>query len=91
MTAAEARRYWEKYGETLRGFHLRVPMRRRGGNSFYRDKSQRPVQTLCGAPVGDHDAPETIASTKLHGPYALAYCCPACAAAYRAKHPAAGE
>lgn len=36
-------------------FHIRAPMPRKGGNSFYKDKSARVAKTLCGESVTDHD------------------------------------
>ena len=37
-------------------FHIRLRLRRRGGNRFYKDRSPRPVGTFCGAPVTEYDA-----------------------------------
>lgn len=36
-------------------FHIRKRMTPRGGNSFYRDKSERKTETFCGAPVTGYD------------------------------------
>ena len=38
-------------------FHIRKQLRKRGGNQFYRDRSIRKTETLCGAPVTDVDLP----------------------------------
>jgi hypothetical protein len=82
MTAA---RFWELYGEALRGFHLREALPPRRGNSNYRDQTVRPVQTLCGAPAGTRDTPARDAGTRLHGPYILAHCCPGCRAVWNGR------
>lgn len=37
-------------------YHRRNPLRPRGGNQFYRDRSERAVSTVCGAPVTEYDA-----------------------------------
>jgi hypothetical protein len=40
----------------VRIFHVRTKLARRGGNSFYRDRSVRESTTLCGAPCTLYDA-----------------------------------
>ncbi len=37
-------------------FHIRHRLARRGGNSFYRDRSERTSTTFCGAPCTEWDA-----------------------------------
>jgi hypothetical protein len=46
--------------------HIRARMPRKGGNSFYRDKTDytRFAVTLCGAPVTDRDVDYITANTK---------------------------
>lgn len=46
--------------------HIRKPMPRKGGNSFYRDKNDysKFVATLCGAEVTNLDVDFRTASTK---------------------------
>jgi hypothetical protein len=46
--------------------HIRQQMPRKGGNSFYRDKTDysKFVKTLCGAPVTDRDVDYFTAGTK---------------------------
>ncbi len=46
--------------------HIRKPMPRKGGNSFYRDKNDytKFCVTLCGAPVTDKDVDYRTAGTK---------------------------
>lgn len=36
-------------------YHIRKRMTPRGGNSFYRDRSERKTETFCGAPVTGYD------------------------------------
>jgi len=46
--------------------HIRAAMPRKGGNSFYRDKTDYTAyaKTLCGAAVTDKDVDLRTASTK---------------------------
>lgn len=46
--------------------HIRHRMPRKGGNSFYRDKTDytRFCKTLCGAAVTDRDVDYATANTK---------------------------
>lgn len=45
-------------GEGSRESHIRAPLPRRRGNSFYRDKRDFSIyaRTVCGAPVTDRAA-----------------------------------
>lgn len=36
-------------------YHIRRPLRRAGGSSYYRDKGDRGRGTYCGAAPTDHD------------------------------------
>lgn len=47
-------------------FHIRRPMPRKGGNSFYRDRNDysKFAVSLCGASITDHDADWRTAGTK---------------------------
>lgn len=46
--------------------HIRQRMPRKGGNSFYRDKTDysKFAVTLCGAPITDRDVDYFTANTK---------------------------
>lgn len=46
--------------------HIRKPMPRKGGNSFYRDKNDysKFCVTLCGAAITDRDVDFRTAGTK---------------------------
>ena len=37
-------------------FHIRRPLRLRGGNNFYRDKSPRVTAAYCGGAMTGYDA-----------------------------------
>jgi hypothetical protein len=54
--------------------HIRQPLPRRGGNSFYRDTRDftRYAATLCGAPVTSEDTDFRSAGTKVWQKWALA-------------------
>lgn len=60
-------------GVTKEGMtHIRKPMPKKGGNSFYRDNTDysRFAATLCGAEVTDRDVDYRYAGTKafsVHG------------------------
>lgn len=62
--------------------HIRKPLPRKGGNSFYRDKNDysRYAATLCGAPVTDKDIDYFTAGTKkfLASDWALKQTCGKC-------------
>ena len=36
-------------------YHIRLPLRPRGRNQWYKDQSERPSKTYCGADCTDHD------------------------------------
>lgn len=46
--------------------HVRQPLPRKGGNSFYRDKNDytKFAKTLCGAPVTEYDTNLRDVTTK---------------------------
>lgn len=46
---------WSGAGVGLKVFHIRQRLRPRGGNQFYRDKSERVSETFCGAPPTEFD------------------------------------
>lgn len=48
----------------MTGAHIRLPIRPKRGNSFYRDKDDKPVATLCGAAVTDRDVSYAYAKTE---------------------------
>jgi hypothetical protein len=50
-----ARSQLESETRAMTTFHIRAPMPRKGGNSFYKDNSPRIAKTLCGQPVTSHD------------------------------------
>jgi len=43
-------------------FHIRKPLRRRGGSQYYRDRGEREVGTLCGAPPTAFDVANRAAA-----------------------------
>ncbi len=55
----------DRYGARMTT-HIRKPLPRKGGNSFYRDKNDytRYALTLCGEPVTDKDVDWRTANTK---------------------------
>ena len=64
--------------------HIRRPLPRKGGNSFYKDRGVRQAYTLCGAPVTDRDWDLRTALAKKHREQAERECCPTCLGTARA-------
>jgi hypothetical protein len=60
----EAVRYREQHLLPL--VHIRVALAPKGGNNFYRDKSERQAATLCGAPATDKDVDIRTASRGIY-------------------------
>lgn len=53
-------------GRKMPTFHVRKPLPPKGGNSFYRDKSDRTKfsVSVCGAPITSNDVDFRTAGTK---------------------------
>ena len=65
--------------------HVRAPLPRRGGNSFYRDKRVFETRTLCGAPVTDRDVDHRYAGTKKFNAWRAKYPATVCDACMQAR------
>lgn len=67
--------------------HVRQPLPRRRGNSFYKDRRDlaRFAATLCGAAVTDRDWDVRSARAKRNAAMAAIEVCPACLAALEGK------
>jgi len=62
-------------------YHVRKRLAPRGGSQFYRDRSERQTETMCGAPVTAYDgtwnckartwySESTVHGTTMHEPCA---------------------
>lgn len=75
-------------------FHVRLQLRPRGGSQFYRDRSERPAATFCGAPLTSYDAPWADRNRLrpwIHPEHGEMVPCEACRAAGQAGQPFTGE
>ena len=56
-------------------FHIRRPLRRAGGNQFYRDKSNRGQGTYCGKPETAYDVDKVRDAVPFNNRTPCADCC----------------
>lgn len=62
-------------------YHIRQRLTPRGGNQFYKDRSDRKSETFCGAPCTEYDAAwadRKRAGEWVHAEKGLFDVCPAC-------------